>query len=66
MKPQEADAERMDTVAQKQLSTGNCFDSSRAASLRNGSFIADDFVRLKLGSDTHCLLAIPAVKLVPY
>jgi hypothetical protein len=50
----------MDTVEQEELSTANCFDSSRTASLRNRGFIADDFIHLKHGSDIDLLVAIPA------
>ena len=44
---------------------GNCFDSSRAASLRDGGFVADDFMHLKHGSDTDLLVAIPGALVHP-
>jgi hypothetical protein len=49
----------MDMVEKEQFSMGNCFDSSRAASLRDGGFIADDFVQFKHGSHTDRLVSIP-------
>src|ERR1035437_7315824 len=51
----EADAERIDTVEKEQLPLRDCFDSSRAASLRDSGFIADDFVHLKHGRATDRL-----------
>jgi hypothetical protein len=55
----------MDTVQQEELSTGNCLDSSRAGSLRNGGFVADDFMRLKYGSHTDRLVAMPGAPVYP-
>src|ERR1700681_2425818 len=48
----------MDPVEKKQLAMWDCFDSSRAASLRNGGFVADEFIPLKHGSDIDLLIAI--------
>src|SRR5260370_6446782 len=49
----------MDTVEKEQLPMRDCFDLSRAASLRNGGFVANDFLHLKHGSDIDSLVAIP-------
>jgi hypothetical protein len=48
----------MDAVEKEQLPMRDCFDSSRAASLRNGGFVANDFMPLKHGSDIDFLVAI--------
>jgi hypothetical protein len=58
-------AERIDTVEKEQLPTPDCLNSPRAASLRNGVIVADDFVRLKLGSDIDLLVAIPGALVHP-
>jgi hypothetical protein len=41
---QEADADRRDTVEKEQPSFWDCFELSRAASLFDGGFVADDFI----------------------
>ena len=52
-------------VEKEQFPMRDCFDSWCAASLRNGGFVADDFIHLKHGSDIDLLVAIPGALVHP-
>src|ERR1700730_9224527 len=43
----------------------DCFDLSRTVSLRNGGFVAYDFIHLKHSSDINLLVAIPGALVYP-